>query len=602
MESDMKYLPTNEKSDKPNLFATCYLQPSDKESYSEFYTRFRTSICNHLKKTGSRMKYLDNEILSCDEIISPTFEEIIILWCLAKIDHRLPGLANHAFNQKLIDNTLTLKDLEEEIFASIPALLDEREFKHDDAFDKHDDVIDNDGLKFEEEKKIDPDLKDEDVQIKCEDVEEVLNGLESEILDGFDDSEVIDYDNIASEDSSEPYSNEVPKKKAKKQSKPPSLKQCRCEFCDKHFKSQNALLLHINKHHDVRYKCKLCNQMLESQGMYESHLKENHFDEYEIYCERKMKTTEFSCRYCQEPLENFEVLKSHILQHRSQNEILFTLIEPKQSTMSKDMTRHICDICGKSFRLKHLKRHKKTHLVDELFCALCNIHFQDKKTYLVHTRGHKPQQKKAFCDQCGQSFSHESTLKSHMKMHQGEKVTCETCKRSFFDKKALGSHVCKHHGCDICGEKFLRARNVEIHKKVHVGEAVYSCDQCESLFLVKKKLTKHIRDQHKTEKKYACNICDKRFLLKSGLSSHMFTHTGEKPFKCDDCGLRFTQKGNLDTHRKLHTTDAMPYECTGCDAKFRKAGELKRHRESKKCGFSQEDFYSSHAVQQIMFN
>ena len=91
MENDMKHLPTNDKTKKPNLFETCYLQPSHKEPYSEFYTRFRTSICHHLKKSGSTIRYLDNETLSCDEMISPTFEEIIILWCLEKIDHKLPG-------------------------------------------------------------------------------------------------------------------------------------------------------------------------------------------------------------------------------------------------------------------------------------------------------------------------------------------------------------------------------------------------------------------------------------------------------------------------------------------------------------------------------
>ena len=100
------------------------------------------------------------------------------------------------------------------------------------------------------------------------------------------------------------------------------------------------------------------------------------------------------------------------------------------------------------------------------FFELMYLTMKDRKTFVVHSRSHKPQQKKAFCDICGQTFTQESTLKSHMKLHMSEKLKCSTCKRSFYDKQELGSHVCKHYGCEICGQKFLRARNVEIHKKV----------------------------------------------------------------------------------------------------------------------------------------
>ena len=40
----------------------------------------------------------------------------------------------------------------------------------------------------------------------------------------------------------------------------------------------------------------------------------------------------------------------------------------------------------------------------------------------------------------------------------------------------------------------------------------------------------------------------------------------------------------------------MAFVCSVCDANFRQAGELKRHREFKKCGFSQNDFYSTSDV------
>ncbi len=79
----------------------------------------------------------------------------------------------------------------------------------------------------------------------------------------------------------------------------------------------------------------------------------------------------------------------------------------------------------------------------------------------------------------------------------------------------MGSHVCKHHQCDLCDVKFLRARNLRLHKRAHQGEVVYPCEQCESLFLNKKRRREHFRDYHtNNEKKYRCEICDKRFLVK----------------------------------------------------------------------------------------
>ena len=37
---------------------------------------------------GTKIKFLGNFELLEDEILSPTFEEVILLWCLEKIDPR----------------------------------------------------------------------------------------------------------------------------------------------------------------------------------------------------------------------------------------------------------------------------------------------------------------------------------------------------------------------------------------------------------------------------------------------------------------------------------------------------------------------------------
>ena len=132
--------------------AEIYYSPS-LENYDAFYTRFRSTIGNNLKKSRKMIcDGIDLENMS-DEIISPTFEEVIILWCLEKIDHSLPLLAKKTFVNRL-DDHVTLKELHTEIFQSIPDLLSKKE-----TIEKLD------------PKKSDDLLKEENIEVhvKCED-------------------------------------------------------------------------------------------------------------------------------------------------------------------------------------------------------------------------------------------------------------------------------------------------------------------------------------------------------------------------------------------------------------------------------------------------
>eukprot|EP00035_Acanthoeca_spectabilis_P017800 m.375517 g.375517 ORF g.375517 m.375517 type:complete len:345 (+) comp16698_c4_seq1:223-1257(+) len=50
---------------------------------------------------------------------------------------------------------------------------------------------------------------------------------------------------------------------------------------------------------------------------------------------------------------------------------------------------------------------------------------------------------------------------------------------------------------------------------------------------------------------HVCDICQSRFLCKSKLDRHMRTHNGEKPFECY-CGKTFNQKSALKNHSRRH--------------------------------------------------
>ncbi len=77
-----------------------------------------------MKSKGHKIGYLNNKELKEDEEISPTFEETIVLWCLEKIDSRLPMHVSKTFGHQMTGNT-TLKDLQVQIFQRIPSMIED---------------------------------------------------------------------------------------------------------------------------------------------------------------------------------------------------------------------------------------------------------------------------------------------------------------------------------------------------------------------------------------------------------------------------------------------------------------------------------------------
>ena len=105
-----------------NILDLLEIKYSNKEKFDTFYTNFRSCISSNLKKKGDRISHLDKQLTE-DEIISPTFEDVIILWCLDRIDPSLPIQVKKTFTHQ-IENNLTLKDIQVEIFKILPLLID----------------------------------------------------------------------------------------------------------------------------------------------------------------------------------------------------------------------------------------------------------------------------------------------------------------------------------------------------------------------------------------------------------------------------------------------------------------------------------------------
>ena len=110
--SNLNIPEVNNKHTEPSILEVCEAEFDSCEGIVDFYEKFRGSVCKNLKKKG----YRDGELeLLQDEILSPTFEEVILLWCLDKVQPNLSRKIRPEFNDKL-GTGVPMVQLKDEIF------------------------------------------------------------------------------------------------------------------------------------------------------------------------------------------------------------------------------------------------------------------------------------------------------------------------------------------------------------------------------------------------------------------------------------------------------------------------------------------------------
>ncbi|XP_076829298.1 uncharacterized protein LOC143475343 isoform X2 [Brachyhypopomus gauderio] len=136
------------------------------------------------------------------------------------------------------------------------------------------------------------------------------------------------------------------------------------------------------------------------------------------------------------------------------------------------------------------------------------------------------------CKICGHSFSRASDLRRHhSQQHRarpsggGAGGKMSTTGRPA--KQQLFPPGCSPYHCSECGRDFNRMENLKTHLRIHTGERPYSCSVCGVRFRHSGALTRHFRI-HTGEKPYVCGQCGKRFRNCGGLRFHQKSHSRDR--------------------------------------------------------------------------
>jgi hypothetical protein len=91
-----------------------------------FYNLYRNLVIASLKKKGDFIMWQNNKVLTEDEQLSPTFEEMILTVVLGLIDTRLPEHIMDHYDDTL-GSTKSMMDYKSDILARVPVFLKEIE-------------------------------------------------------------------------------------------------------------------------------------------------------------------------------------------------------------------------------------------------------------------------------------------------------------------------------------------------------------------------------------------------------------------------------------------------------------------------------------------
>ena len=187
---------------------------------------------------------------------------------------------------------------------------------------------------------------------------------------------------------------------------------------------------------------------------------------------------EYCCSVCSKSFRRRSALSFHLSLHASDevdggqpdsatrnSRLSVKQTEPHKSPAPKKVRNFDCEHCGMRFasitsRGKHLSHCVKAGLAEPV----------DLSKYIAPSCDGRLK-----CAMCNKSFNHRSTLRTHIRVHTGEKP-CQ---------------------CRFCGKYYRDHSTLSKHYRVHTNEKPYKCPECSRGFSQSGNMRRHIIHVHK---------------------------------------------------------------------------------------------------------
>ncbi|XP_072943117.1 uncharacterized protein [Epargyreus clarus] len=310
-----------------------------------------------------------------------------------------------------------------------------------------------------------------------------------------------------------------------------------------------------------------------------------------------------SCVYCKESHKNIELLSNHYNEKHSRELNENKRYDRDTLAIKIDITDLKCNLCNAKMNVvTNLKEHLiNAHNIkffsdvhdyflefkltdsDIFNCALCHSTFETFKMLLQHMNGHY---RNFVCDVCDMGFINNHRLKNHKRTHEVGTFKCAFCDKVFSTRVRQMCHEKYTHNrnaryttnCPHCDKSFTSyyQRNRHMTKDHNASAATYKCNICDKSFIMKSKLTTHIKKVHLMERNHTCTECGQSFFIKQSLDEHMVKHNGERVFKCTVCHKAYARKKTLTEHMRIHNNDRR-FKCGVCGLAFVQKCSMKSH-------------------------